>query len=109
MAKTLIYKYELPTGNEVQQLKVEVPKVGEVLHVGSQKGKLFLWMAYVYTVSMDELEKADRTFLVVGTGYACEMPANAKHVGTAVIEEIWGEGPNPSKTPADYVWHVYET
>lgn len=80
-----IFKYRLNVQDHFQQ--VEVPKGGEIVHVGNQENILSVW------INVDPESPLEcRVFWTVGTGQ--DIPKASRYVGTAMIGR--------------FVWHVFE-
>jgi hypothetical protein len=80
----VIFKYGLEPGPQ----RVILPSIANLLHVGAQEGRLFMWAQ----VQSDAIQ-LERRIHVYGTGHAMGEAPGA-YVGTAIV------GP--------YVWHVFD-
>jgi hypothetical protein len=81
-----IWKYELKLDNEIQL--VSMPSRAELLSVGIQDGKIYLWAKVE-----PDFPNHDRKIQIFGTGHKI-YPGTRKFIGTV------------HQPP--YVWHVFE-
>lgn len=94
-----IFKHELPSGNYMEGVTLELTKHARTLHVGLAGGKVCLWEQHNVDDENDE-GSYPRTFIVVGTGVGFQPSENCRllYIGTVV---------QPTSVE-DFVWHVYE-
>ena len=89
--RKVIHKYEIPPPDPTTKLSVvELPLIYELLHVGAQGTKLWLWAA----VEVRQMDIASVSFKVVGTGEAF-ISSSWQHLGTALMDG------------GSLVWHVF--
>jgi hypothetical protein len=87
-----VWKFELllSRGNALYEaggMVVPMPTGAEVIHVGTQEGRLYIW-AIVDTIEL----MWPRKFLLAWTGQP--IPSLYKHLGSVQIDEL--------------IWHVFE-
>lgn len=78
----MIRKYPLDTVPNAEQ-KVVVRAGSEVLHVGVQKGRPFVWVAE----KISETGTETLEFLIMGTGFEFEGRDNYRFLGTLLLRE----------------------
>jgi len=83
-----IWKYDIIITDSVQN--IEMPGDSTILHLGSQKGNICMWV-----MVNKEVEMATRHFKVYGTGHPLDDRI-MYYVGTVIDESL------------NLVWHVYE-
>lgn len=87
----VVHKFVLPKG-PIDTNIVKLTEGAVIRRVGSQLGRLYLWVEYDPTA-----KQVERVFHVYGTGW--EIVDGDEYVGTATVEDEHGY---------EYVWHVYE-
>lgn len=86
--KKVVYKYEIKIASKFY---VELPGEYEIIHIGMQDGKAFMWVV----VDKDETDYATCEFFIYGTGHVIDQDYALMHVGTFF--------------QAEFVWHVFES
>jgi len=83
-----VFKYLVPI---VGNFEILMPEGAEILTVGTQKERPFLWVLVDATKSM-----VVRYFKLFGTGQLIGDFLNIKYIGTFMEDQ------------EDYVWHLFE-